>query len=209
MTKRKITTLTTLFCTACLCSGVSLATSNFNGSNGILLIPDVNVNGTTFYDSVTLQLDLNKGTFTVLNAKPKGISLSATPIDSFTAEGYTVGLLGCESSGTNEITCHMRVVNNEAERGLTVYSDQSGYGISLLFDDLNNAYKPASITFINEPSASYVFATLSQGVPANIKMVFKGIDIRAKSISAFTPKFSAGWNTNGAQFGVVFRNIKF
>jgi hypothetical protein len=207
MSKRKITTLTALFCTTCLCSGVSLATSNFNGSNGILLIPDVNVNGNIFYDSVTLQLDLSKGTFSVVNAQPKNTKISDKPLDTYTAEGYSVGFLGCASSGTNEITCYLRVVNNQADRKLTVYGDWISDYRSRLFDNLNNTYNAASITVANGTDNNYVETTLIQGVPTNVSMVFKNIDIHAKSIAAFKPSFMD--KTSNRQFQGNFINIKF
>lgn len=196
------------FCVACLFSGASLATSNFSSSDGILLIPDVNVNGSTFYDTVTLKLNLSNGTFSVLNAQPKSKTVFDTPIDSYTAEGYTVDLLGCASTGTDEITCYSRVVNNKAKRTLCVHGSSDCTGsASILFDDLNNAYKAASVTFSTESRDSYVSAVIAQGVPANVTQVFKGINIKAKSISSFQPAFYTG--DTRVHFEANFRNIKF
>ncbi|MCX7089285.1 MAG: hypothetical protein NTV00_14690 [Methylococcales bacterium] len=200
------------FCVACLFSGASLATSNFSSSDGILLIPDVNVNGSTFYDTVTLKLNLSNGTFSVLNAQPKSKTVFDTPIGSYTAEGYTVDLLGCASTGTNEITCYSRVVNNKAKR--TLYANGGSFTgggntlASILFDDLNNAYKAASVTFSTESSSNYVSAAIAQGVPANVTLVFKGINIKAKAISSFQPAFLTTGDAN-VHFEANFRNIKF
>lgn len=199
----------TLFCTALLSSTTSFATSNFTGNDGILLIPDVNVNGTTFYDTVTLQLDLNKGTFQVLNAQPKKTTVSDKAIATYTAEGYTIDLFGCASTGTDEITCYSQVVNNKAKRKLAVngssYPCNSGLA-SLLFDDKNNAYKAASVSFATETGTYYTSATIAQGVPANIKLVFKNINLNAKSISSFQPGFCSDENLH---FEANFRDIKF
>lgn len=197
-----------LFCVAALCSGVSLATSNYSSSTGIVVIPDVNVNGTTLFESVTLQLNAN-GTWAVLNAKAKNKTISDTPIDTLTTENFDIGLLGCATTGTNEITCNMRVVNNQLDRDLFICSSPvfSCDENTSLFDDLNNVYKPSSITFTNKTGSNNIGATLIQGVPANISMTFKGIDIRAKSISAFKPGFVT--DNNRIRFEGNFKNVKF
>jgi len=200
-----------LFCIASLCSGISMATSNFNSQTGILVIPDVNVDGQTVYDSVTLQLNLGNGTFSVLNANPKPSTIFDTPQEpQFNTEGYTIGLFGCKTSGTNQITCYMQVVNNEADRELWVFADPA-FGLSpdsLLFDNLNNTYKAASITYTDVTSSQFVrVPLLFQGIPIKISMVFEGININASSISTFKPAFRD--IKSGREFYGTFEDIDF
>ncbi|NOT84957.1 MAG: hypothetical protein HOP02_09355 [Methylococcaceae bacterium] len=194
-----------LFGIAALCSGASLATSNYTSSSGIVVIPDVNVNGTALYDSVTLRLDSN-GTYSVLNVQPKNKTISDTPLDTLTTEGFTVSFLGCGTTGTNEITCYLRVVNNELDRPVYIHGYYNSTFQSILYDDLNNSYAASSVTFTNKTDSSQVGATLIQGVPANASILFKNINIRAKSISAFKPSFDY---SNNKQFVGNFKNIKF
>jgi hypothetical protein len=184
-----------LFCIACLCSGISMATSNFNSQTGILVIPDVNVDGFTVYDSVTLQLNFTTGTFSVVNAKPKPSTIFDTPQEpQYTAEGYTIGSLGCATSGVNEITCYLQAVNNQANRKLRVwnraYTSSSTPDGSLLFDDHNNIYEAVLVTVGSQTTdGAYIDTILIQGVPVRISMVFKNISLSAQSISAFKPLF--------------------
>ncbi|MCX7088665.1 MAG: hypothetical protein NTV00_11500, partial [Methylococcales bacterium] len=111
---------------------------------------------------------------------------------------------------TNEITCYSRVVNNKAKRTLHANGGSRANGnalVSILFDDLNNAYTAASVTFSTESSSNYVSAAIAQGVPANVTQVFKGINIKAKAISSFQPGFYTP--DTGVNFEANFRNIKF
>jgi hypothetical protein len=41
----------------------SLAISNFSSGTGVLVLPRVDVDGNTFYDNVSLELDFSTGTF--------------------------------------------------------------------------------------------------------------------------------------------------
>ncbi|MEQ1637214.1 MAG: hypothetical protein ABL903_11015 [Methylococcales bacterium] len=204
-TKQNKTKLAWL-CFASLLSSTAFATSNFTGSSGILVIPDVNVNGTAVYDSVTLQLDLAKGTFSVVNAKLKDSKVSSTPLDTLSTEGFDIGFLGCATSGTNEITCYLNVVNNELDRPLRLFGNYSIYS-SMLYDDLNNAYTADSVKFANASGGSDVSPTLIQGVPTKASILFKNINIRAKSISAFKPYFRK--QSPSKDFVGNFRNINF
>ncbi|MDD5323056.1 MAG: hypothetical protein PHD43_21080 [Methylococcales bacterium] len=198
-----------LFCIAILCSGATMATSNFSSQNGTLVIPDVNVDGLTVYDSVTLQLNFANGTFSVLNAQPKPSTIFNTPQEpQYTAEGYTIGSLGCATSGVNEITCYLQVVNNQADRKLRVFNHTQSSGDSLIFDDLNNTYKAALVTVGNQTTDGiWVETTLIQGIPVKISIVFKNISPSAHSISAFKPLFYD--LTSRREFEATFKDIDF
>jgi len=92
-------------------SGACFATANFTSSNGVFLVPNVSVDGTTNYDSVTLQLNLADGTFTVLDATPKDTSFSETVIETLSSNGLKVDFLGCAMTGHNQIGCLTKVVS--------------------------------------------------------------------------------------------------
>lgn len=61
----------TLLLTGCLISGISLASGKFTSSNGLFVVPNVNVDNRIFFDSVTLQLNLNNGSFKIVNTQLK------------------------------------------------------------------------------------------------------------------------------------------
>lgn len=50
---------------------VAFAGTNFNSATGVLVIPDVTIDGKTFFDSATLQLDMSNGTFKLLSYTPQ------------------------------------------------------------------------------------------------------------------------------------------
>ena len=104
----------------------SHAVTNYNSGTGILVIPDVSVDGKNFYNSVTLQLDFSTGTFKLLSYTPKNTAISDTPLQTYSSNGFTVDFMGCAQSGYNEITCYTNVTNNGNDTALTVY----GYSVS-------------------------------------------------------------------------------
>jgi len=57
----------------------SLAVGIYNADTGYLVIPEVDVNGDTFYDNVTLKLNFTTGTFEVVNADLKPDTISTIP----------------------------------------------------------------------------------------------------------------------------------
>lgn len=74
-------------------SASSFAIVNFSTGTGALVMRDVVVDDTTVYDSVTLQLNLADGTFTILDATLKDTSFSNTVIDSVTENGLKVDIM--------------------------------------------------------------------------------------------------------------------
>lgn len=55
-------------------SSSSFATGSFSCETGSLVIRNLNVDGTTIYDSVKLQLNLANGTFTILDTTQQGLT---------------------------------------------------------------------------------------------------------------------------------------
>jgi hypothetical protein len=63
-------------------SASSFAILNFSTNIGALVMRDVVVDDTTVYDSVTLQLNLANGTFTILDATLTHLSIFSTKTPS-------------------------------------------------------------------------------------------------------------------------------
>lgn len=172
-----------------LFSATSLAADNFNTSTGVLEIPELNINSVP-YGSATLKLDLSKGTFSVLEAKPRPVS--GPPIqDPFISNGYTFTPLGCKRSGTTEVTCEMQIVNNLNNKSLSITNN--GYA-SILKDDFGNIYNLSKVLVDGKFVINYVpnywsLPTMYQNVPTKIGFVFDGVDGKAKSIPKFVIEF--------------------
>lgn len=175
----------------------------------------MNVDDKTYYDSVTLQLNFNNGTFSIVNAKPKSSTLFAKPLEPQfnAAEGFTIGFLGCEKSGENEITCHMLVVNHDANFSqMAAIATLFDNGIpkeagSMLQDNLYNTYIAKSVTFNNKTDSFSVTGTLVKDIAVKLSMVFTGIDKNARSILVFKPWFAT--IPFGKNIFVTFKDIKF
>jgi hypothetical protein len=91
--------LTTMKKMLLIMSASSFAILNFSTSIGVLVMRDVVVDDTTVYDSVTLQLNLANGTFTILDATLRDATFENTVIDSVTHSGLKVDFYGCVLTG--------------------------------------------------------------------------------------------------------------
>ncbi len=162
-------------------------------------MPDVSVDGKTNYDSVTIQFDFNKGTFNILSAIAHNTAISKTPLQTFKSSGFVYDFLGCQRTGTNEITCYTNITNtgNDAALSTGFYGDNS-----YLYDDLSNQYKLSSLTILNQTVTlspccfGYLNLTYIQGIPVLAAYTFTGFNIHATSITIFQPWFSLGGNAN-------------
>jgi len=183
-----------------------LATSNFTSSNGILVIPDVSVDGTTNYESVTLQLNLETGTFSILDATPKDTSFSPTALGTMSAGGIKVDFHGCARSGHNQITCLTKVVSPNKDAGISAMAGST----SKLYDNLSQVYETSSVTALGKSGGglgefvNIAFVAI-QGVPVEVKFIFNNIDPSATSIAAFQPNFEL----SGNKITGNFRDISF
>lgn len=187
-----------------LISTYSFATANFTSGTGIFLVPDVSVDGTTNYKSVTLELNFTNQTFAVIDATPKDTSFSATPLESVTANGLKTEFYGCARSGHNQISCLTKVISNTVDQSMILNVARYTSAPSQLFDNLGKQYN-AKVSALDQQSNTALTVNLIQGVPVEVKFIFDDIDIQATSISAFKPHFRGG-------SGVIegnFRNISF
>jgi len=186
-------------------SSSSFAVVNFSNSTGNLVMRDVSIDdGLTLYDSVTLNLNLATGSFTLVEATEKAISsFPETPIDTFTESDFKVDLHGCVETGWNEVTCMTRVVSLVGDKGVTM-----GTILNPIYDNFSREYR-ARIVSVLSKSYEYVFHfNVIRGIPVEVKFVYTNIDPAATSISLFRPEFSAF--TPSYSGGVVrpeFRNI--
>lgn len=204
----------TIFAAALVAATVpAVAGSNFNSGTGVLVIPDVTVDGQSFYDSVTLKLDMSTRTFSVISATPKNPKLSDVPLQVFDSDGVTVGFNGCYRSGTNQVTCQATVtnLNNDADMAFAAafYSGSLSSFSSIkttLYDNFGAPYT-GSVTALNKTDASSVSGMVLQGVPVRVTYVFTNVDSRATSIAAFSPAFAYAPTRKG--FVATFKNISF
>ncbi len=181
----------------------SFATSNYTSATGNVVIPDVSVDGKTYYDSVTLKLNFANGTFSVLSATPKNAAISTTPLQTFSSNNAKVDFMGCTQDGTNQITCYVNFTNNGNDSIFWFYGNYGG--TSTLYDNLGNSYT-AQVSAFSKTSSS-ISSNVLQGVPVQVSFTFTGINIHATSITAFEPEFYS--QATGNDFTAIFKNITF
>lgn len=184
-------------------SASSFAIVNFSTSTGALVMRDVVVDDTTVYDSVTLQLNLANGTFTILDATLRDTTFENTVVDSVTQSGLKVDFYGCALTGKNQITCMTKIV--ALNQDLNISAGLAFSTFSSIFDNLSNGYQVSTTTALDQAGVS-VFFTLIQGIPVEVKFIFNNINPQATSISSFRPAFYS------TEFGVIeldFRDIDF
>lgn len=194
---------------------------------------DFNVDDASFWDSVTLKLDMAKGTFSIIDAKPKAAVIapgqSQQQIDS---EGYTVGFLGCARTGEiakgahgeyeRVVICNILVTNNQADRLLLAegYSNINtpgissnqistipnvfGNSVSSLLDNFGQDYFGDVYDSAGTHNPPSIFQ--SQSVPVKISFVYK-INMNSSSISIFMPFLTDIKTKNVLQ--LIFKDIKF
>lgn len=202
-----------LFCLMVISSS-SFAIVNFSTSTGALVMRDVVIDDTTVYDSVTLQLNLATGTFTVLDATLKDTAFESSVIDSVTESGLKVDFHGCALTGKNQITCMTKIValNQDLNilAGGSTPSDSLGFFVlSSLFDNLSNGYNVSTTTALNTAGNTVSFS-LIQGIPVEVKFIFNNINPQATSISSFRPSFNlAGTGFRNLSVALDFRDIDF
>ncbi|NOT85918.1 MAG: hypothetical protein HOP02_14310 [Methylococcaceae bacterium] len=193
----------------------------------IIMVQDVNVDDQTYWDSVTLKLDIANGTFSIVDAKPKATT-PTTPnqtLQQVKSEGYTVDFLGCAKTGNikgelMDVSCSMQVTNNQADSMLDVSGsspvglNENGLspnqvsampphygmaGVPSLRDNFNQVYHSATSNLKSNPSFQ------PQGVPVNISFTY-AMNKNVSSISVFMP-FCIDTKTKKL-LDVVFKDIK-
>lgn len=172
------------------------ADANFSSSTGNLVLKDVWISNeipylhlsTRYdyvkYDSVTLNLNLETGRFTIIEAIKKDIPpFSETPIHTFTSNGLKVDLYGCVETGRDVVTCMTKFVSLDEDQNIST----GLVAVNELRDNLNRQYLPQGILVQNELSAATFKAI--RGISYEIKFIFESIDPAATSISLFKPNF--------------------
>lgn len=183
-------------------SASSFAIVNFSTSTGALVMRDVVVDDTTVYDSVTLQLNLANGTFTILDATLRDTTFENAVVDSVTEGGLKIDFYGCALTGKNQITCMTKIVALNSDM---LIGAGNPFSSTALYDNLSNEYLASTATALND-AGSFIRFTLIQGIPVEVRFIFNNINSAATSISSFQPVF------NGTDSGVVspdFRDIDF
>lgn len=185
----------------------SSALGLFNTDTGYLVIPEVDVNGNKFYDNVTLKLDFSTGKFEVVGADAKPEAISSTPLDTMKNQDIKMDFLGCERSGRNEVTCHLKLTSlggfdREIYVIATNYTNESNK--TKLYDDKGNTYIASKVIVGNLQSSRFVKPNLIAGIPTLAKFKFINVSPEASSLSLFQPEFTGDIHFNGD-----FRNIDF
>lgn len=185
-------------------------TTNSDGT-GFLVIPTVDVDGTKFIDNVSLKLDFTKGTFQLVTFDEKPATISQTPIATTEEHDIKMDLMGCASTGRNEITCHFKLISlGGLDRSITLMSSGFVGGTtkgSFLFDNLGNSYRAVEVELGNQKKeGGGVKSLLISGIPVLAKLKFVDISQSASSISLFQPEFRIGLE---AAFSGDFREIDF
>lgn len=196
-----------LILTLLLSSSTCFAIVNFTSKTGNLVMREVSVDGSTVYDSVTLQLNLANGTFTILDATLKDTSFSETALDTMTFNGVKLDFMGCALSGKNQISCMTEITSINKDQKIRVFGEGTVINNfpSELFDNLSNEYSPSTVTALDQSGSGFLDFNIIQGVPVKVKFIYNNINPAATSISAFKPYFIP---ETGA-FEGNFRDIEF
>lgn len=181
-------------------SASSFAIVNFSTSTGALVMRDVVVDDTTVYDSVTLQLNLANGTFTILDATLRDTTFENAVVDSVTESGLKVDFYGCALTGKNQITCMTKIVALNKDARMTI-----GTGQSVLFDNLSNEYLLSTAIALDK-AGIILDLNLIQGIPVEVKFIYNNVSSQATSISSFRPIFN---NSGLVLVQPDFRDIDF
>lgn len=184
-------------------SASSFAIVNFSTSTAALVMRDVVVDDTTVYDSVTLQLNLANGTFTILDATLRDTTFENTVVDSVTQSGLKVDFYGCALTGKNQITCMTKIV--ALNQDLNVIAGQVRFDSDRLFDNLSNGYQESTITALDK-AGIFVEFILIQGIPVEVKFIFNNINPQATSITSFRSVF---FSLESSSVELDFRDIDF
>ncbi len=210
----------------------STETAKYTGSSGMFVVPDVSVDGVTYFEEVTLQLDIANGdltnqangTFTITNATPKDISFSDVPLESLRLGGLKIDFLGCALSGLNQVSCKAKIISSATGSQSVLINQEGAIPGELdrapplsLFDNFGQGYRASFVSVLNQTDES-LSTTLPQGIPTEVVLVYDNFDIHATSISTFKPDFLAGANNLGQFANIIhdsqriigdFRDIDF
>ncbi len=174
--------------------------STYNTETGYLAIPEVKVNGNTFYNNVGIRLNFVTGTFEFVsgdarpetdpNPNPGGIS--TTPIDTDSIENVLkLDFMGCERSTNSSATCHVLFTSlGEIDREVTIIA-QSVTTQSELYDSNGVGHVSVGIAnmhTIGSPMGGWGSKLFVAGVPTLVKYQFRNISPE-RGLSLFKPAF--------------------
>lgn len=160
--------------------------ANYNTQTGSLVIPDVSIDGKLLYKNVTLQLNMDKSVFSVVDTQ--ALDVISIPKDSFDVGGVTVNLFNCSRTTVTpkNVVCNLTVTNNQPDKSFSISSNTT------IYDNASNAYSLTASTLANKSNSSYgstVSAQLIQGTTAKLTLSFV-MPENINNISAFAMSFS-------------------
>lgn len=186
-------------------SNFSFAVVNFSSSTGNLVMRDVSIDdGLALYDSVTLNLNLATGTFTITEATEHVISsFPDTPIETFTKYDFKVDFHGCVETGRDEVTCMTKFVSLIGDRSVVM-----GAILNKLYDNFSREYQAYVVSVLGKSIVYVDSFNMIRGIPVEVKFIFTGIDPAATSISLFKPYITVtGGSGGGGLVDAEFRDI--
>lgn len=176
-----------------LCNSV-FASGKYTSSNGYFVVPNVNVDDQLFLDSVTLKLDLENGTFQLVEIKE---TQSQNSEQHITDLGYEVDLLECNQTGTVSytsgdkkiVTCDIEVTNTQHDKLLSAkkrYVTNSSH----VYDNFSDITVASSIRSGDDDaglfSDGYIDVFQPNNTPVLIQFEFY-LNINSTSITSFQP----------------------
>ncbi len=177
----------------CIASSVCYATANLNTETGILLVPDVKVDGAIDLNSITLQLDTNNSTFKILDITTEFPSLSDSSLDAVTSDGLKIDFLGCARNSGAKIICRTAISRTDTVQD--VFEEQVKPNVaevrnprkSIITDSLGQQYEAiASVYGMLE--VGFLTINLIEGVTVEVDFHFDNFNNQA-TINSFSPIF--------------------
>jgi len=183
---------------------ISSAQSTYNTETGYLAIPEVEVNGNTFFDNVGIRLNFTTGTFEFVSgdARPEAVTnpntggISTTPIETNGLDDVLkTEFMGCGRSGNenSRVTCHVKFTSlGGLDREVTIWSGNGGSITTLsakLYDSNGFIHYGTGGIFGNiKTSQGFARILLVAGVPTLAKYQFNNVSPE-RGLSLFKPRF--------------------
>lgn len=187
---RRLVTVLVIWITSSIC----YATANLNTETGILVVPDVKVDGNLDLSSITLQLDTNKGTFRLLDITPEFTSFSDTPLDSVVSDGLKIDFLGCARNSASRVICRTTISRTDTvqdflkEQVLPNIAEVRNPRKSIIIDNLGQQYEAIASVYGELDELGFLTINLIEGVAIDVDFHFANLNNQA-TISTFNPIF--------------------
>jgi len=194
----------------CLLSSTCFANGKYTSTDGNLVISDVNVDDQTFFDSVTLKLDLTNGTFSIIDAQAKANTTSEIALQQIETGDYSVGLLGCARTGEiielssgdlRVVICNIQITNNQEDGLLTIFTR---FPHTFVIDNFSTDTRPEKVASSGNEDDSEIDVFQPKEQPITTSFTI-WMNINATSIQSFLPSIYSA----GVRLPIEFTDIDF